>query len=123
MLRWRLPLTRLRGEALAPEDIRGFILIYFSESELATTAPGTLGARIGTPQAFYSSQEDLGQFIARTELPELVATGLPNIIVIQGPRSTFRVEGLDQQTYYFVLSTYDWDGLYSPLPETVKVVP
>lgn len=52
-----------------------------------------------------------------------MATGLPNIIVIQGPRSTFRVEGLDQQTYYFVLSTYDWDGLYSPLSETVKVVP
>lgn len=48
-LRWRLPVTRLRGEALAPEDIRGFILIHFSESELANTAPGTLGARIGTP--------------------------------------------------------------------------
>ena len=122
-LRWRFPVTRLNGEALAPEDIGGHILIYFSESELANNAPGTLGERIGTQQAFYSSQEDLGQFIAGTDLPELVATGLPNIILIQAPQSSYRVEGLDRQAYYFALSAYDWYGLYSPLSETVKVVP
>lgn len=122
-LRWRFPVTRLNGEALVPEDIRGHILIYFSESELANNAPGTLGERIGNEQVFYSSQEDLGQFIAGTDLPELVATGLPNIILIQAPQSSYRMEGLDQQTYYFAMSTYDWYGLYSPLSETVKVVP
>jgi hypothetical protein len=120
-LRWRVPVTRLNGEALAAEDIRGHILISFSESELANNAPGTLGERIGTPQAFYSSQEDLGQFIASQDLPELVTTGLPNIILIQAPQSTYRIEGLDHQTYYFAVSTYDWYGLYSPLSETVKV--
>lgn len=121
-LRWRVPVTRLNGEALAAEDIRGHIIIYFSESELASNAPGTLGERIGTPQAFYSSQEDLRQFIASPDLAELVATGLPNIILIQAPQSTYRIEGLDHQSHYFAVSTYDWYGLYSPLSETVKVV-
>lgn len=120
-LRWRFPVTRLNGEALAPEDIRGHIIIYFSESELANNAPGTIGEHIGTQQAFYSSQEDLGQFITSPDLAELVATGLPNIILVQAPQSTYRIEGLDQQPYYFAVSAYDWYGLYSPLSETVKV--
>lgn len=120
-LKWRFPVTRLNGDALAPEEVRGHVIIYFSEREL-DNSPGTIGERIGTIETFRLNSEDIGQFIANTDLAEIVVTGLPNAILVLAPQTSYRLEGLDQDTYYFAISAYDWLDLYSPLSETVKLV-
>ena len=120
-LRWRLPVTRMNGDAMAPEEIRGFVIIFFSEREI-DNSPGTIGEYIGSIEAFRLNREDIGRFIANTDLATIVATGLPNAILVPAPQASYRLEGLEQDTYFIAISAYDWFDLYSPLSETVKVV-
>jgi hypothetical protein len=121
-LRWRVPSTRLNGDALSAEAVRGHVIIFFSKTDLKN-ATEAITQRIGSLRAFRAAQQEIGRFIHDADLAQIVVTGSPHAVIVPAPQSSFRLQDLDKDTYYIAISAYDWQGQYSPLSETVVVEP
>lgn len=128
-LSWDFPLSRQDGELLSASDVVGHIIVYVSETSLEAgqhnldSVPGLIGERIGSFDAFAAAGHDLGRFIYPADLPDLVASGAANTILVPAPQSNYRLEVLPGDTYYLAVGAYDWMGLYSALSETIEVSP
>jgi hypothetical protein len=114
---WSAPTQRLDGTELSTSDISGYVIIYFAESELDTDTLTDL------PSAeTFASNPSIGNYINSYALSTLVTEGSPYAILITpGSSESYEFEDLENDTYYFAISAYDTDNIYSELSETTSV--
>jgi hypothetical protein len=119
-LNWSAPTQRLDGTELSTTDINGYVIIFFTESELDTQTLTSSLTDLPSAETF-TSNPSIGEYINSYELPALITEGSPYAILITpGSSESYEFENLENDTYYFAISAYDTDNNYSELSETTS---
>jgi hypothetical protein len=119
-LSWSNPNTRENGLALSPGEIQGCVIFYFGESDVGEHQQ-VAWMRAFSLEDFYLNDSEIGHFVLPDDIPQIIASGTPNAILISSPdQTTYSVGNLVADTYYFAVSCFDWGNLYSRLSSTVS---
>ena len=119
-LNWSAPTQRLDGSDLSADEISGYVIIFFTESELSSQ---TLASSLTSlpSAAEFTSNPSINNYINSYELSSLIETGSPYAILVSpGSSESYELENLDSDTYYFAISAFDLDNNYSELSETTS---
>ena len=119
-LSWAAPETREDNTALEKTDISGYAIVYFTESEL-DELQDTLFLSHYNKERFLEDP-DIAYYLPSYYLPLLIETGSPNIILVpNGDETQYEFSNPDAGRYYFAVSAYDFDDIYSRLSQTKTI--
>lgn len=121
LLSWHPPTTRANGAPLAPDEIQGYVVVFFRLGE-GDNARGWLEGRLPDLAAFRMRGEQMGAFVSGRDVAEMVTAGSPHTVIVSPGEIPYRLEGLSAGTYYIAVSCFDWDGRYASLSNTARAV-
>ena len=119
-LSWSIPNVRENGLTLSPDEVQGCVIFYFGERDVGEYQQ-TVWIRAFSLEDFYLNDSEIGHFVLPDDIPQIIASGTPNAILISSPdQTTYSFGDMVADTYYFSVSCFDWDNLYSQLSSTVS---
>ena len=120
-LSWSPPSQRLNGTALSTDDISGYVIVLIAKSELNSQFLSLLSPNPPTAAEFMANP-NIGDYIDGDELPSMIETGSPFIILVSpGSTNSYTLDQLTQDRYYFAISAYDYDYTFSALSSTISL--